>query len=139
MAVFSKGSGKFNSETTIISEGVYIKGDLACSSVLYIEGHIDGMIKSSNTVVIGKNGKFTGIITASKVVVNGVFEGNIDSGSVEILSGGFVLGDICSCDLSIEVGGRFDGKSSRKASDSIQSLENLEIIDTEESGASKGI
>ncbi|MCI5539349.1 polymer-forming cytoskeletal protein [Campylobacter lanienae] len=139
MAVFSKGSGKFNSETTIISEGVYIKGDLACSSVLYIEGHIDGMIKSSNTVVIGKNGKFTGIITASKVVVNGVFEGNIDSGSVEILSGGFVLGDICSCDLSIEVGGRFDGKSSRKASESIQSLENLEIIDTEESGASKGI
>ena len=139
MAVFSKGSGKFNSETTIISEGVYIKGDLACSSVLYIEGHIDGMIKSSNTVVIGKNGKFTGIITASKVVVNGVFEGNIDSGSVEILSGGFVLGDICSCDLSIEVGGRFDGKSSRKASESIQSLENLEIIDTEENGASKGI
>ena len=139
MAVFSKGSGKFNSETTIISEGVYIKGDLACSSVLYIEGHIDGMIKSSNTVVIGKNGKFTGIITASKVVVNGVFEGKIDSGSVEILSGGFVLGDICSCDLSIEVGGRFDGKSSRKASESIQSLENLEIIDTEESGASKGI
>ena len=139
MAVFSKGSGKFNSETTIISEGVYIKGDLACSSVLYIEGHIDGMIKSSNTVEIGKNGKFTGIITASKVVVNGVFEGNIDSGSVEILSGGFVLGDICSCDLSIEVGGRFDGKSSRKASESIQSLENLEIIDTEESGASKGI
>ena len=139
MAVFSKGSGKFNSETTIISEGVYIKGDLACSSVLYIEGHIDGMIKSSNTVVIGKNGKFTGIITASKVVVNGVFEGNIDSGSVEILRGGFVLGDICSCDLSIEVGGRFDGKSSRKASESIQSLENLEIIDTEESGASKGI
>ena len=139
MAVFSKGSGKFNSETTIISEGVYIKGDLACSSVLYIEGHIDGMIKSSNTVVIGKNGKVTGIITASKVVVNGVFEGNIDSGSVEILSGGFVLGDICSCDLSIEVGGRFDGKSSRKASESIQSLENLEIIDTEESGASKGI
>ena len=139
MAVFSKGSGKFNSETTIISEGVYIKGDLACSSVLYIEGHIDGMIKSSNTVVIGKNGKFTGIITASKVVVNGVFEGNIDSGSVEILSGGFVLGDIWSCDLSIEVGGRFDGKSSRKASESIQSLENLEIIDTEESGASKGI
>ena len=86
-----------------------------------------------------KNGKFTGIITASKVVVNGVFEGNIDSGSVEILSGGFVLGDICSCDLSIEVGGRFDGKSSRKASESIQSLENLEIIDTEGSRASKGI
>ncbi|WP_096016404.1 bactofilin family protein [Campylobacter lanienae] len=139
MAVFSKGSGKFNSETTIISEGAYIKGELACSSVLYIEGHIDGMIKSSNTVVIGKNGKVTGIITASKVVVNGIFEGNIDSGSVEILSGGFVLGDICSCSLSIEVGGRFDGKSSLKASESIQSLENLEIIDTEESGASKGI
>ncbi|MGM9997719.1 bactofilin family protein [Campylobacter lanienae] len=139
MAVFSKGSGKFNSETTIISEGAYIKGELACSSVLYIEGHIDGMIKSSNTVVIGKNGKVTGIITASKVVVNGIFEGNIDSGSVEILSGGFVLGDICSGSLSIEVGGRFDGKSSLKASESIQSLENLEIIDTEESGASKGI
>ena len=139
MAVFSKGSSKFNSETTIISEGAYIKGELACSSVLYIEGRIDGIIKSSNTVVIGKNGKVTGIITASKVVVNGVFEGNVDSGSVEILSGGFVLGDICSCSLSIEVGGRFDGKSSLKASESIQSLENLEIIDTEESGASKGI
>ena len=139
MAVFSKGSGKFNSETTIISEGAYIKGELACGSVLYIEGHVDGMIKSSNTVVIGKNGKVTGIISASKVVVNGVFEGNVDADSVEILSGGFVLGDICSDSLSIETGGRFDGRNSFKASNSMKSLENLEIIDTEESGASKNI
>lgn len=139
MAVFSKGSSKFNSETTIISEGAYVKGELACSSVLYIEGHIDGMIKSNNTVVIGKNGKVTGIVSAAKVVVNGVFEGNLEADLVEILGGGFVLGDICSGGLSIEVGGRFDGKNSLKASNSVKSLENLDIIDTEESGASKDI
>jgi len=72
-------------------------------------------------------------------VVNGVFEGNVDADSVEILSGGFVLGDICSDSLSIETGGRFDGKNSLKALNSMKSLENLEIIDTEESGASKNI
>ncbi|ARQ98836.1 MULTISPECIES: bactofilin family protein [Campylobacter] len=139
MAVFGKGSSKFNSETTIISEGAYIKGELACGSVLYIEGHVDGMIKSNNTVVIGKNGKVTGIISANKIVVNGIFEGNVDADSVEILSGGFVLGDICSGSFSIENGGKFDGKSSLKKSNSMQSLENFEIIDTEESGASKDI
>ena len=89
--------------------------------------------------VIGKNGKVTGIISANKIVVNGVFEGNVDADSVEILSGGFVLGDVCSGSFSIENGGRFDGKSSLKKSNSMQSLENFEIIDTEESGASKDI
>ena len=97
------------------------------------------MIKSNITVVIGKNGKVTGIISANKIVVNGIFEGNVDADSVEILSGGFVLGDICSGSFSIENGGKFDGKSSLKKSNSMQSLENFEIIDTEESGASKDI
>ena len=59
--------------------------------------------------------------------------------AVEILSGGFVLGDVCSGSFSIENGGRFDGKSSLKKPNSMQSLENFEIIDTDESGASKDI
>lgn len=136
MAVFGKGNNSFSTQTTIISDGAYIKGELILNSMLHIDGKVEGIINSDNSVVIGKKGSAKGVINAKKVVVNGVFEGNIDSDYVEILAGGILTGDVTSSSLSIEVGAKFSGKSSVKNASSVKSLENLEIIDIEESSAS---
>ncbi len=137
MAVFSKNPSRFNVQTTIISEGAYIQGELTLKSMLYVDGKVDGAIRSDNTVVIGKNGNIKGVIFAQKVVINGIFEGNIDAEFVDILNGSFVSGDILAANLSIESGAKFNGKISTK--NVVKSLENLEIIDAEASSASKDL
>ncbi|ANE35794.1 putative bactofilin domain protein [Campylobacter iguaniorum] len=139
MAVFNKNIRNTNSQATIISSGVSIKGELSLSSMLYVEGSVEGVIVSDNTVVIGKNGNVKGIIKANKVVINGNFEGNIDSEFVEMLNGSLLIGDISTNNLSVENGAKFNGKSIIKDQNSTKSLENLEIIETEESSASKDL
>ena len=55
-----------------------------------------------------------GEIFAKKVIVSGVFEGNIESDVIEILSGGKVVGKILYKELMIEQKGIFIGESLKK-------------------------
>ncbi len=116
MAIFNNGGDKLNTKTTIIAEDIFIKGEIETSSVLYADGRIEGVIRSTNTVAIGKTGVVKGMTYADKVVINGSFEGNIEAESVEILNGGSLTGDILSSSLVIESGAAFNGKSTSKKS-----------------------
>lgn len=82
--------------------------------MLHIDGELSGTIHSESIVVIGKNGNLKGELKAGKIVVNGYFEGELDSDSLEILTGGVVNGNINVKELSIENGGRFNGTSKIK-------------------------
>ena len=82
--------------------------------MLHLDGDIGGVIRSTNVVVIGKTGVLTGNLTADKVVVNGVFEGELNAESLEILAGGVVNGNINVSQIAIENGGKFNGNSKIK-------------------------
>lgn len=119
MGIFNKSdidSGK--SETTIISQGARIDGEFDFECILHIDGEISGKVRSQNVVVIGKSGVLKGELSAQKVVVNGIFEGELSADSLEILAGGAVNGDIAVGQVAIENGGRFNGNSK------IRELEN---------------
>jgi len=81
---------------------------------LHIDGYVDGKIKVGDTVSVGKKGIAKGEIFAKKVIVSGLFEGNIESDVIEILSGGKVVGKILYKELIIEQKGIFIGESIRK-------------------------
>ena len=100
--------------TTIISQGAVIKGDLELSAKLHIEGVVDGNINSSNEVSIGKDGVMKGELKASKLIVNGVFEGTADCDYIEIMKGGVLKGNITIKNITIENGGCFAGTSTLK-------------------------
>ena len=100
--------------TTIISQGATIKGDLELSAKLHIEGVVEGNIKSSNEVSIGKNGIMKGELKASKLIVNGMFEGEADCEYIEIMKGGVLKGNITIKNITIENGGCFAGTSTLK-------------------------
>jgi len=100
--------------TTIISQGAVIKGDLELSAKLHIEGVVDGNINSSNEVSIGKDGVMKGELKASKLIVNGVFEGTADCDYIEIMKGGILKGNITIKNITIENGGCFAGTSTLK-------------------------
>ncbi|ANE32708.1 putative bactofilin domain protein [Campylobacter hyointestinalis subsp. hyointestinalis LMG 9260] len=135
MAVFSKHSNNFNAQTTIISNGAYIKGELNLNSMLHVDGIVEGILHSDGTIVIGKGGNIIGSVYAQKIVINGCFEGNIDAEFVEILSGAIVKGEISSLNLSIENGAKFSGQSILK--DNLKATLNLEVI--EDNSASKDL
>jgi len=93
MAIFNKGDAN-TAQTTIISSGTLIKGELHLSCILHIDGNVEGDVISDNTVVIGKNGTARGSIRAKHIVISGKFFGNIEAELVELLGGGVLVGDV---------------------------------------------
>jgi len=121
MAIFNNSDStpettKNDSNTTIITAGAKIKGEIELSCNLYIDGELDGIIKSSKEVNVGKNGFVKGNITADKLIVQGKVEGSIDASSVDIKAGAHVNGEILSDDLVIESKAIFEGNSIMKQS-----------------------
>lgn len=115
MGIFDKtNSDTSKSETTVISLGAKIDGEFDFASMLHLDGEISGVICSKNVVVIGKTGVLRGELSADKVVVNGIFEGELNSDTLEILAGGLVNGNISVRQIAIENGGKFNGNSKIK-------------------------
>ena len=116
MAIFNNGDstpkgGKSETNTTIITAGTAIKGEMNLSCNLYVDGEFEGVINSSKEVNVGKNGHIKGDVTTSRLVVQGLIEGSINAGKVEIKAAGKVAGTIESEELIIESKGIFEGNS----------------------------
>ncbi len=123
MAIFnSNDSGNQNSKadsnTTIITAGSSIKGEINLSCSLYVDGKFDGVINSQKDVNIGKNGYVKGDILTQRLVVQGHVEGSVNAERVEIKAHGRVNGTIESTELIIESKGVFEGNSIVKGSKS---------------------
>ena len=124
MAIFNKNNlNPSVSETTVISAGARIEGQFYFDSMLHVDGELNGEIRSQSVVVIGKSGVIKGRLVADKIVVNGIFEGELDANNLEILMGGLVNGNIIIKEFAIENGGRFIGNSKIK-DENINLIEN---------------
>lgn len=88
--------------------------NLECN--LNIDGYLRGNIESTGGVTIGRSGRIEGTLTAERVVVSGIFKGDVECSTVEILSGGRVEGNVLTANLVIEDGGIFEGVSKRRDS-----------------------
>ncbi|MCW1359751.1 polymer-forming cytoskeletal protein [Campylobacter sp. US33a] len=129
MAIFNKSSvtsAAVSTETTVISSGARIEGQFYFDSILHLDGEISGTINSQSIVVIGKSGALKGQLNADKVVVNGIFEGELEANSLEILAGGIVSGNVVVREISIENGGKFNGNS--KIKDDVPLIENANVV-----------
>lgn len=138
MAIFNNGDSTpealpTNSNTTIITAGAKLKGEIELSCNLYIDGELEGTIKSTKEVNIGKNGSVKGNINTDKLIVKGYVEGSINANRVEIKAAGHVSGEICSTELVIESKGIFEGNSIVKGSTKANKkpLENKTTTKTE--------
>jgi len=116
MAIFDKSNAESpaSSETTIIASGAKIDGVFNCASRLHVDGEVTGEVHSKSIVTIGKGGKIKGSVTANRLIVNGLFEGNADCDGVEVLAGGKFLGKVVSKELMIEAKAQFEGESKIK-------------------------
>jgi cytoskeletal protein CcmA (bactofilin family) len=94
-----------------IGKSVIIKGELAGSEDLTIEGHVEGKIELKDHVLtIGPNGRIKAQVYAKAVIVLGEVNGNVTaSEKVDIRDGGSVDGDIISPRVAIAEGAHFRG------------------------------
>ena len=109
-------NAKYSQDRTdaMIGAGVRVKGNIAFTGVLRIQGEVLGDVScsadSNGTVVVGKSGNVTGTIRAPHIVVNGGIHGPLHSSeSIEIQQGACVAGDVFYKAIDIHAGGVIEG------------------------------
>src|SRR6266566_239531 len=99
-------------ETSSISSGLSIVGNIVGHGALTIFGHVEGELRAS-TVVIAEGAKMEGEVSAEELTIGGHVKGTIHANRVKLNSTAVVEGDIFHRTLAIEENARFEGTSRR--------------------------
>lgn len=88
---------------TIVGPGSFIRGELALSGFIRIDGDIDGNLGTDGRVIVGENARIRGDVRAREISVGGVVQGDVIAPEgVDILSTGMVLGNVITKRLHVE-------------------------------------
>jgi cytoskeletal protein CcmA (bactofilin family) len=96
----------------IIGQGLRI----ISRSVLQIDGEIEGDVQAVE-VIVGEQGKVSGLVAGQQVLVNGKVSGAICAKTVTLQGKSEVEGDLHHMALAIERGAVFEGRSRRATSE----------------------
>ena len=95
---------------TIIGKSVTVKGEIIGNEQLTIEGTVEGRIMIETTVLVRDSGIVKADVDAANINVAGGVIGNISvTEKIEIVSGGYVVGDIRAPRLIINDGASVKG------------------------------
>ena len=98
-------------DQTFLGKDASFKGELRFKGTLNIDGKFEGLITTTDTLIVSHDGIVEGDIQAGSVICEGRVKGNIiASTKVELRQESTVIGDIQSPSLIIEVGAKLDGK-----------------------------
>jgi cytoskeletal protein CcmA (bactofilin family) len=97
--------------TSVVADGVSLRGKLTGAGGVRIEGAYDGEIELDGLLVIGPTGRVTcPQLKARHVIVAGAMRGDIMAEKVEIRAGGRVWGDVTTVAMSTEEGAFLRGQ-----------------------------
>jgi cytoskeletal protein CcmA (bactofilin family) len=108
-------SGSMEAGKSVISNDLKIIGQglkIISRGTLQVDGEVEGDVGGAE-IIIGEEGKVTGIVAAERVIVRGRISGVIRAMTVALQSSARVEGDIHHMSLSIEQGAEFDGRCRR--------------------------
>jgi len=98
------------STPSILPPSLKFKGELTAEEDLLILGQIEGTIKHTQRVTVGKAGKVKATITAQVIKVEGTVLGDLHAErSVSVESSGNLRGNIHAPAVSLVEGARFNG------------------------------
>ena len=105
-------------ETTVINAGVQLVGTIKGIGDVVLHGALEGDVRLSGILVLGKSGKIRGKIEARNVVVEGDFEGIIKATEkVEIRDGGKCKGDVFTATIAVSENAYFEGNVKMEVED----------------------
>ncbi len=120
---------------TILGKGALFEGVISVEHSLRVDGRVKGDIKTSDTLVVGKEGEIEGNVKAKNLVVGGKLSGIVDvDGKTVLESRSEFHGDMKTRKLVIDEGATFDGKCSmlgeeKKGIDVLKKNDNMNKIE----------
>ncbi|WP_353777072.1 polymer-forming cytoskeletal protein [Winogradskyella sp. 3972H.M.0a.05] len=119
--MFSTGSKKnkttmeTSTQQNIIAQGTKIVGDINSSGAFRIDGTIEGNVKTSGKVVVGKMGFIKGTLQGENADFEGKFSGKLQlSGTLTLKSTAHIEGEVVIGKLAVEPGATFNATCSMK-------------------------
>jgi cytoskeletal protein CcmA (bactofilin family) len=112
-----KGTPKPLGERNIIAKNTTLVGDLTSDGDFRVDGKIEGTVKTSGRVVIGKDGEVIGNIECVNADIEGTFSGKLDVEEVlSLKSTAVISGDVVLGKFSVEPGATFNATCTMKGS-----------------------
>lgn len=110
---------KTNMETTtqqnVIAQGTKIVGDIVSKGPFRIDGTIEGNVKTTGKVVVGKDGFIKGTLQGENADFEGRFSGKLLlSGTLSLKSTAQIEGEVQINKLAVEPGATFNATCSMK-------------------------
>jgi cytoskeletal protein CcmA (bactofilin family) len=91
-------------------ENCIFNGKIISEGIFQLDGKVEGEIFHRGTLIIGKTAVIKGKVEVNTIILNGMFEGEVNAKErVEIDSKGKLYGTISTPILVIQDGGVFDG------------------------------
>tara|TARA_S200000501_G_scaffold375981_1_gene429470 strand:+ start:5310 stop:5699 length:390 start_codon:yes stop_codon:yes gene_type:complete len=116
-------------QQNMISQGTKIVGNISSNSDFRVEGNIEGELKTSGKVVVGKSGIINGSLIGENADFEGSFSGKLKLGGMLTLrSSAYIEGEVEISKLSVEPGATFNAICSMKGG--VKELKNSEEKDT---------
>ena len=106
----SRGPGRELQESLIASD-ITIEGKIEGSGHVRLAGRFKGDVNVQGNLTIEVGAKLTGGVRASKVIIAGELEGNIEAAQrVELLDSGVLIGDVKAGTITVAAGSRMRGQ-----------------------------
>ena len=104
-------------ERNIVAKNTSLVGDIKSDGDFRVDGKIEGTIKTSGRVVIGKEGFVSGTIECTNADIEGSFSGKLIVDQVlSLKSSADISGDVVMGKLSVEPGAAFNATCAMKGS-----------------------
>ena len=111
MAIFEKGKNVSGEMETIIGPSVKVEGNFKSGGNITVNGFVQGSIKTSRDLKIGKNAKIKAEVAANNLFLQGEIRGNVlVKEKAQLTSSSKILGNIETKTLSVEEGAVINGK-----------------------------
>lgn len=111
---------------SVIGADVAIRGDIAATADLHIDGTIDGDIKCAS-LVQGEKSSISGAIVAENARLAGKVTGSITARELVILRTAHIEGDVHYDALTIEQGAEVDGRFAPNARATVKAVPTAKV------------
>ncbi len=98
---------------SVLGADVVVTGNIASTVDLHIDGSVEGDLKCANFVQ-GEGSAIKGAIVAETARIAGTVEGSIEARDLVIQRSARITGDVTYQNVTIENGGKVEGKFSHK-------------------------
>jgi cytoskeletal protein CcmA (bactofilin family) len=113
-----------NAETSLISQGTIIRGDVRFTGMLHLDGRIEGVVlgEGSNAVfTLSEHGQVQGEVRVPHAMINGQVNGDIyASERLELAPQARVIGDVRYNTLEMAAGAQVNGRIAHQGEDHVQ-------------------